>query len=296
MDMLCHFARHGDVGRLRTCQGRVNASDDHQRTPLLYAIIGNHLDCVQCLVDERGADVNFSFSLLQRPIVFAAGYGRLDCVKFLVSRGAKRDAFITAFRAAIMSGQVECVKYFVEEHDIDVNKDDKNDLVSQVPVHIAAMYGHLDCVKYFVEKGARVNVQSESFTPLSVAVSKGYVYCAEYLVANGAYIDGPGRVKSPLFRAHETNNDYIMKWLLSMGANPFNDIILPEYDISSNIAVARESYKERLAVQAMMSVKKYPRIGKNSPLRVLPTDIVRRLLVYVVSTRRYPLTPGYSPV
>jgi ankyrin repeat protein len=204
-----------------TSQRDVNVVDIWQRTSLCYAIEHCHLDVIEYLVNQRGASVNKVPGQVWSPLHRAASNGNLECMKFLLKKGAKQDDY-SAFRGAIVEGHLECVKYFVEQLGIDVNKhygDDNND-------------------------------------------------------------------GSPLTYAIDNYEGDIIRFLLINGANPFNhksnDSELSKHESRLLVVVMRKTFRERQSIQAMLSVNLYPRLGQNSALNVLPTDLIRRLHTYFV--------------
>jgi hypothetical protein len=77
----------------------------------------------------------------------AAGEGHLDCLRFLFakvkpSRETEKDAAETA---AAQQGQLDILKYFVEERKI-------SDDAKTGCVLYSVRKGHLDCVKYLIEE------------------------------------------------------------------------------------------------------------------------------------------------
>jgi hypothetical protein len=270
------FAKEGKLGGLRSHQGKVDIVDQCKLSPLYYAV--GHIKRMKYLVDVRGANVNGASGQDCSPLSRAIRIGDMRCVKFLVRRGAHCDY---ALQIAAMKGNLECLQYLVEM-GADVNQYDGNRLG---PIHRAAEFGHLDCLAYLVEKGANLSALTIAYTPLSLAVSTGHVECAKLLVANGANINGkPSHncIPSPLSRAKQNGDLSMIKWLLSQGASPFNDVMLARSDNSSIIFIARKSFVERMAIQTMMSMKTHPRLGQTSLLQMIPSEIIRVLHSYFV--------------
>ena len=90
---------------------------------------------------ERGHDVNKKdkkdYGLYRTPLMYAAGEGRFDVVKYLINHGA------------------------------DVSK--TNDY-EQTALHYASGYGHLNVVELLLSKGAGIDVEDEDgHTPLMLA-------------------------------------------------------------------------------------------------------------------------------
>jgi ankyrin repeat protein len=256
MSTIFDFAENGLLHMLQAYAGNVNVVDNCHRTPLHHAIENDHIDCVKYLVNERNADIDFACEKGCTPLYYAAAYGHIEHVKFLLEKGAIYDDDDVDIAAC--NGHLECVRYFVEQKGANVNKHDEN---GWGVIHSAARSGHLECIEYCVENGANINaVTINSYdtriqhTPLSLAIESGHVDCVKYL--------------------------------LSSGANPFDKLdLLYIYWFSESkelVMKARKAFKEIQAIQAMMSVKTHPRLGQTSTLKVLPTDLIRRLHTYFV--------------
>jgi ankyrin repeat protein len=314
MSTIFDFAREGSLVELQNYKGDVNVVDDDGHTPVERAIENNHLACVKYLVSDRGANVKDD---AHNALYFAVQQRNIECVRFLMEKGAEYRESILYL--AIYIGHVECVKYFTEHHGADLNKTDvcgqglihtvalqgnldclqylvengadvnKFDNDGEGPIHLAVRCGHFDCLKFLVEKGADVNAvekchnRNKDRTVLTLAVFNGHLDCVKYLIEQGASIHGSPKVESALEATKwRADNEHMAKWLLSNGADPFNDITLSEDDNSSIIFLARKTFKQRQAISAMMSVKIHPRLGQNSILKMLPVDIIHRLHNYVV--------------
>lgn len=77
------------------------------------------------------------------PLHYAAGFGRVDCVRALLAAGA------------------------------NISQTDDSGLV---PLHNASSFGHVDVVKILLENGANTNVSDHwGFTPLHEAATWGKV-------------------------------------------------------------------------------------------------------------------------
>ena len=85
-----------------------------------------------------------------------------------------------------MQGELEIVKYLVEEKRANINKKEEKNGCNAL--HCASMYGHLGIVKYLVEeKGANINEkEQDGKTALHYASESGYLEIVKYLVEKGA--------------------------------------------------------------------------------------------------------------
>ena len=105
--------------------------------------------------------------------------GDLDGVRFWVEDGADVHANDDeALRLASMNGQLEVVKYIVEECGADMHADDDSAL------QLASMNGHLKVVRYLVEGGG-ANVHANCESALGWASREGHIDIVRYLVEKG---------------------------------------------------------------------------------------------------------------
>ncbi|KRX95030.1 Tankyrase-1, partial [Trichinella pseudospiralis] len=115
----------------------------------MVKVVLNESDDKQSLINCRDVEGRHS-----TPLHFAAGYNRLEVVKFLVQAGA------------------------------DIQAKDKGGLV---PLHNACSYGHYEVTEFLVQQGADVNATDLwKFTPLHEAAAKGKFDICKLLLANGA--------------------------------------------------------------------------------------------------------------
>nr|ACO15049.1 Myotrophin [Caligus clemensi] len=85
---------------------------------LVWAIKNGDLDKVKEIIKEKGADVNEPIDGRQ-PCHFAADYGQLDVLRYLISQGGnvegKDKHGISVLLAAIWEGHTSCVKFLIEK-------------------------------------------------------------------------------------------------------------------------------------------------------------------------------------
>ena len=182
---------HLDVVKYLVAKGAdVNAkSSNNGTTPLMSAAMRDLLDMVKYLI-ANGADVNAKDSEGTTPLMLAATWGHLlDVVEFLVSNGADVNAKDSKGTTPLILAGVErmdAVKFLID-NGADVNAKGKDERTLLI---YATMCGSLDAVKYLVAKGADVNTKdNKGLTPPMHAVNAGHLDVAKYLTANGADID-----------------------------------------------------------------------------------------------------------
>ncbi|XP_063219765.1 myotrophin [Bacillus rossius redtenbacheri] len=83
----------------------------------------------------------------------------------------------------IKNGDLDQVKDFVENKEVDVNKE----IDGRPPIHYAADYGQKDVIKYLISRGADVNLKDKhGISALLAAVWEGHTDCVKILIENGA--------------------------------------------------------------------------------------------------------------
>lgn len=147
---------------------------------------------------RRGADVDIQDKDYGRKtaLMFAAGGGTIECVKYLAEHGAgvdvKAEDGKTALMCAAEKGRIECVKYLAEQGaDIDAKDSEHGDTA----VMAAARNGHIECVKYLIQHGADVNAKDIEYggTALIWAAWKGHTECVKYLIEKGADVNAKAK-------------------------------------------------------------------------------------------------------
>ena len=165
------------------------------RTPLVEALLGNHIDVVKELLKNKDIDVNM-----------------------MVNTDVKKDFRATPLFAAIYKCKTKLVKLLLDDNRLDVNKSDSygrsaitsaihneckdiiDDLLKQdnikletedkhgwFPLLLASIFGQLDLVKKLCNAGANVNKQNKNGdTSLMIACIQANVNIVEYLLDNGA--------------------------------------------------------------------------------------------------------------
>ena len=140
---------------------------------------------------ERGHNVNKkganTFKFYRTPLMYAAGEGRFDVVKYLINHGA------------------------------DLSK--TNDY-EQTALHYASEYGHLNVVELLLSKGAGINVEDKwCRTPLMLAVNRGHSDILLCLINHGADLNKTNvHKRTALHCAIERGQLKVVELLLSKGA------------------------------------------------------------------------------
>ncbi|XP_053428889.1 ankyrin repeat and SOCS box protein 13 isoform X3 [Nycticebus coucang] len=121
------------------------------------------------------------------PLCDACASGSIECVKLLLSYGAKvNPPLYTAspLHEACMSGSSECVRLLI---DVGANLE-AHDCHFGTPLHVACAREHLDCVKVLLNAGANVNAAKLHETALHHAAKVKSVDLIEMLVEFGGNV------------------------------------------------------------------------------------------------------------
>uniref|UniRef100_A0A671QDT4 Histone-lysine N-methyltransferase EHMT2-like n=1 Tax=Sinocyclocheilus anshuiensis TaxID=1608454 RepID=A0A671QDT4_9TELE len=180
---------------------KVDAQDKTLRTPLLEAIVNNHVEVVKYLIQsgacvyhadgstglhhaaKRGnlevlmlllstgqVDLNVQDSGGWTPIIWAAEHRHIDVIRALLNRGADvtlRDKEMNVcLHWASFAGSAEIAELVLNAgcplSSVNLHGD--------TPLHIAAREGYTDCVTLFLSRGADIDIMNkEGDTPLSLA-------------------------------------------------------------------------------------------------------------------------------
>jgi hypothetical protein len=211
-------------------------------TPMHQAVMGNHLDALQLLV-EHGADVNDA-SDLATPLYYAAHEGLANAVNGLLTAGADPNANHSAgswpttktpLQVATRGGTSS---YWDEEVRIDsrwesdveivrallkagANVNGRQDSRSMTPLSHAVGRGHIQMVKLLLEAGADVNISSSEQTPLHLALEYRRIEIARLLIEAGADLnarDDRDRTPLAIIRTWVEPDEEIISLLLERGA------------------------------------------------------------------------------
>ncbi|XP_024154019.1 histone-lysine N-methyltransferase EHMT2 isoform X2 [Oryzias melastigma] len=181
----------------------VDAKDKEMRTPLLEAVINNHvevarylvqsgacvyhveddgytglhhaakmgnLEIVNMLLETGQVDVNAQDNGGWTPIIWAAEHKHVEVIKALLNRGA--DVSITDKELNV------CLHWAAYAGSVDIAEMVLNsgcslssvNIHGDTPLHIAAREGYQDCVTLFLSRGADIDVMNkEGDTPLTLA-------------------------------------------------------------------------------------------------------------------------------
>lgn len=92
----------GNMEMLKRCLNlfRINLPDKEGRTPLIYAVIGNHQQVVEYLI-KRDANCNLCDYEGRSPVHWATYYGRFEILRLLLQLGADHTICDNEYRTPL---------------------------------------------------------------------------------------------------------------------------------------------------------------------------------------------------
>ena len=186
-------AERGDVStinRVLIGGGKANVRDTMNRTPLLLAVRGNHLETVKVLLAE-GADINAQAHDQDTPWLLAGALGHTELLRLMLPKGpnyAIRNRYGgNALIPACHYGHVDTVRLLLTT---PINLDHVNSLGWTCLLE-AVLLGdggprHQAIVKAVLTAGANPNIaDSKGVTALAHARSRGQSDIARLIAASG---------------------------------------------------------------------------------------------------------------
>lgn len=131
-----------------------------------------------------------------------------------------------ALHFACARGDVEVVRYLIEEYNADIHLKDSE---KNTPFLTAVQHNHLPLVQYFVETLAYPvdSCTDGNVTALHIAANNNSCELIEYLLAKGADIEKISIYGKPLNWAVGSNQTQAALLLLEKGASPNGDTAAP---------------------------------------------------------------------
>ncbi|KAM5376339.1 hypothetical protein ACJZ2D_005561 [Fusarium nematophilum] len=117
-------------------QAAVSRKESNGRTPLIWASMWGHLECVKLLI-KHGSLVDARDDMGGTPLSWAATYSRSDVMKLLIRVGAMVDETLLGWPRITIS----CLKLMTYLCDHEMN----------TALHLAAEWNHLAMVQWLVE-------------------------------------------------------------------------------------------------------------------------------------------------
>lgn len=139
-------------------------------------------------------------SLLEELLLFATKHGCLKVVKYLVEERKMNPKLIITpsimfpingplFKLAAGSGNLDLVKYLLEEHDADIESRAIPVCPGSTALSYAAEKGHLPIVEYLISKGADVNPSVKYNDIIYSTIDSGNVSVVKILIEAGTKLN-----------------------------------------------------------------------------------------------------------
>lgn len=183
----------------------VNVNEE-DTVSLKYACEYGHIQIVDFLI-KNNANINDSLG-----IVVACEKGFIDIVKLLIDNGAKIEECL---KYACKSGNLNLVKYLIEQKEVDVNEDNTLSLC------YACKYNYIEIVKYLIEKNANID---DSYAMINACLH-GYDDIVQLLIDNGGDVnieffnEWYEEIYYPITYAVENNHLSTVELLIKHNAN-----------------------------------------------------------------------------
>ena len=259
---LLHAAAEGGnssiVRSMLSCDIDINSKDDESSaTPLIIAVMHNHVEVVKYLL-QKGADISLttesnksnalhiasqygsveaiemllSYDLRpdsrdgegNTPLAYAAACGQIEAINCLLKHGA--DPFLrgehgwSLLHFAAQSGNVIIIETMLSK-GLDI--DSRGETLGLTPVMVSIIFEKLEAAKYLLEKGADESLKTTQgkIPLLSIASGAGSIAAVKMLLSHGCKIDArDSGGDTPLGHAARLGNTEVVEYLLAQGANP----------------------------------------------------------------------------
>ncbi|KAL0969071.1 hypothetical protein UPYG_G00222290 [Umbra pygmaea] len=186
-----------------------------EQTALLLAVSGQHLSCVQYLL-QAGADPDISSKNKETPLYKACERENVEMVRLLLSFGASVNQRCsrgwTALHEAVLRDNTEICEMLVRAGAI-INPPST---CSITPLIVAVQQGCVEALQYLIMKGADVNMQTcDGTTALYEASKNGHRKIAELLLSHNTDANKPTKTGLlPLHIAAQNGHQEIVSLLI----------------------------------------------------------------------------------
>ncbi len=194
--------------------------EDDKLTWPEYAVWNNSLEMIKFLI-KSGANLYSSSSYDWNTLIeFAAVYGRLDIIKYLLENGYDKEIFLkdNSLVFAASNDFTEIIKYLIENgKDIDQPFDN---IKGYTALREAAQVNSVESATLLCSLGANVNAEGLD-TPLYIAAAEGNFEIVKLLVDNGADVNYSNKFGTTPYKIAKCfDQNEIADYLLEHGANP----------------------------------------------------------------------------
>lgn len=154
---------------------------------LFRAIANKEVDKAIMLVRDQPDLINMQDNLGNTPLIFAADYGVLRFVHYLLKHGADPHISNKRLEYPLHRAVINRSKKLVGELLKHYENPDLANVNGNTPLFYAVIEGRLGNVNLLLESGAEVNkVNNSKYTPLTWAVLLDNVEMVKHLILNGA--------------------------------------------------------------------------------------------------------------
>ncbi|BFZ59929.1 phosphate system positive regulatory protein pho81 [Saitoella coloradoensis] len=167
----------------------VRQKDIYGRTPLHYAAMRGHGECVRALLTQEG-------------VVQALN-------------GLDHDYF-SALVYAVQNGHEKCARLIVKKDGVVINPE--NPESEYAPLSLACAHGHLNIAVLLLEHGAVSAPNSEGLYPIHLAARAGHMGFAKIFGKENLDIKDKFQNWTPVFHAASEGHEGVLKELLQLGA------------------------------------------------------------------------------
>ncbi|GBL99074.1 Ankyrin-1 [Araneus ventricosus] len=255
-----------------------NKVDDVNASPLVYAVIGNRLNVLKCILQNTNSDIiNMKLSMDTTPLHLCVLFNLVDILKFLLENGAcvtDTDAFhrkpgdindqmrpvlkeiekrkrinhilvcTEYLRNAIIDESIEDVRICILG-EASVNAK----IIQLTPLHYVAENGNEQIADILLEKNANPNIlDADGLTPLHYSCDSSHIEIVKKLLSHGA-------IYNPLSTHNETPRDFARNLdiihLLDLIENLFIKVEDPSSSVLSDISILDDVN----TVKAVMNAK-----------------------------------------
>lgn len=147
---LIRAARDGDASTVRELIGQCGRTDEDGWSALMFAAMGNHIECVRELVPN---EIGMRDSAGQTALHLAAAKGRVDVLPLLIpgEAGKQDDIGLTALMEATIHGHENCARLLLCEAGHQTTEayrqKGKYGAAGQTALMFAVQHGYLNLVK-----------------------------------------------------------------------------------------------------------------------------------------------------
>lgn len=141
-------------------------TDDNGITPLMFAAMENHVDCIELLLNAQ-ADKDTQDKDGKTALHHACIHGKLDSVKVLVAetgtnRSIQDKNGFTPLHEACRHGHLDIVKELLIAYpDAGAKRDLVSDTFGTTALHLASYHGHLKIVEFLVEQLSDITIKNK---------------------------------------------------------------------------------------------------------------------------------------